>query len=1344
MSLKPASYKLWAVVSLISVLILGALFTWSWVVRADNIFRQEMVREGNQIIQSLSTSHFQDLSFTSSDLYNPVYKRLQRQMVAGVEILQQCCSWNLRFNYFSLYSIVRKNGSYIFGPESIPPDDPQASPVGTIYHEPPDALTGVYRTMKPVIHGPYRNEYGEFISVFIPSPNPTLETVTVVFGVDVMANEYRRMLRRSAIFPLSLTLLFIILILSSLYAFHWRDSNRESHHWAMKNIHTVVTIIFGIFVTVAASYTLNRLSQYSIRESFFIRLADEIHTRIRFEVRQLFNQNLEGLGRLFEASEDVTSTEFNAYTDKLTRSPALDSWIWVPFVPAKNLTGFHATHLDQDGNKIEIWQIDTTGNPIPVHPREYYFPITYQCSPDGSAEFLGFDLGSVPEIREVLEKALATRLRQVTEPNAFLQEESNLIYTFRPVFSTDSDHSISGFVGAAIDMQAFLDDVQLRSIPDSSTIINADVFRLHRTGNYSQIGFKLIASNHDPVQPDPPTVTHLRANEGFQLIRPLFINGKSFAIRTSVNSGDWNAFRSHSWWVTLIIGLTATALVGILVRLIATRRDYLEQMVTERTAALVESTKQYRLIWESTIDGMRLTDADGIILDVNAAYCEMVHKDRDDLVGKPLSIVYQGDHERINEKHRERFKSGSIPAHAENQVVLHDGTKRWLETSNTTLENEEKQPEAVLCVFRDMTTRKNAELDLADSENRFRLIFENNHAVMLIIDPQNGEIIEANPAAMSFYGYDRHELIGMEVSEINTLSKEEIQAEMDRAQKKERKYFEFKHRLSNDEIRDVEIYSGPILYKGGNYLYSLIFDVTDRKAAQLELKETATALREAKQRFQSLYENTTIGLYRTTPDGEIIMANPALIEMLGYEDFHDLSQHNLNDPEFRVKFARSEFVQEIEKNGVVTGRETMWPRKDGSKLCIRESARLFKDDQGRVLYYDGSIEDITDKRQLEQQLRHSQKMEGIGSLAGGIAHDFNNMLTIINGYSELMLMETRAGDQNYQRIKDIYDTGVSAAALTRQLLAFSRKQAIELKVTDLNSIIEQMKKLLERAIGEDIELEFLPGEHLHAVKVDRSQTEQVLMNLAINARDAMPTGGKLTIESRNIFLDNQYCKQHFNVNPGEYVQVAISDSGSGMDQVTQERIFEPFFTTKERGQGTGLGLSTVFGIVRQSGGHIQVYSEVGQGTVFKIYLPVVYAEPETEQSTTGDNLVTGTETILVVDDSEKVRQIAEYILAGSGYHVILADSGSAALATLRQSRTKIDLLLTDVVMPGMSGRELADMAIEYAPELKVLYMSGYTDNAIVHHGILEEGIYFTSKPLYPRKLSEKVREVLDS
>ncbi|PIZ69517.1 MAG: hypothetical protein COY19_01745, partial [Candidatus Marinimicrobia bacterium CG_4_10_14_0_2_um_filter_48_9] len=1056
-----------------------------------------------------------------------------------------------------------------------------------------------------------------------------------------------------------------------------------------------------------------------------------------------FNHNLEGLGRFFEASEEVSPTEFHIYTDGLTRSLALYTWIWAPAVPAKNLADFRAKHPDQHSNSLEIWELDHTGNVIPAQPREVYYPIMYQHARNGYVTMTGFDLGSIPEIRRTLEKVVATGLRQTTESGVFIEENRSLIYTFRAVSGADADHPVAGFVGATIDLQAFLNEVLLRSVPDSSTLVTADVFRLLSTGDYSPIGYKLVASTQNPVLPEEPVIAQLEATERFRLVRPLFLNGKSFAVVIRAGSSGWNAFKSNSLWVALIIGLIATALLGILVRLIVTRRGYLERVVRERTTELNEINKRYRLIWESTIDGMRLTDADGIILDVNAAYCKMVHKDRNDLVGKPLSIVYQGDYERIERKHQERFKNRSIPAYAENQLILHDGTKRWFESSNAYIDDAD-QPQAVLCVFRDITIRKEAEARLVESENRFRQIFENSHAVMLIINPRDGRIIEANPAAMSFYGYDRHELIGMEVSEINTLSKEEIQAEMDRAQKKERKYFEFKHRLSNDEIRDVEIYSGPILYKGGNYLYSLIFDVTDRKAAQLELKETATALREAKQRFQSLYENTTIGLYRTTPDGEIIMANPALIEMLGYEDFHDLSQHNLNDPEFRVKFARSEFVQEIEKNGVVTGRETMWPRKDGSKLCIRESARLFKDDQGRVLYYDGSIEDITDKRQLEQQLRHSQKMEGIGSLAGGIAHDFNNMLTIINGYSELMLMETGPGDQNYQRIKDIYDAGVSAAALTRQLLAFSRKQAIELKVTDLNSIIEQMKKLLERAIGEDIELEFLPGEHLHAVKVDRSQTEQVLMNLAINARDAMPTGGKLTIESRNIFLDKQYCKQHFNVNPGEYVQVAISDSGSGMDQVTQERIFEPFFTTKERGQGTGLGLSTVFGIVRQSGGHIQVYSEVGQGTVFKIYLPVVYAEPETEQLTTGDNLVTGTETILVVDDSEKVRQLVEYILAGSGYHVILADSGSAALATLRQSRTKIDLLLTDVVMPGMSGRELADMAIEYAPELKVLYMSGYTDNAIVHHGILEEGIYFTSKPLYPRKLSEKVREVLDS
>jgi signal transduction histidine kinase/ActR/RegA family two-component response regulator len=385
------------------------------------------------------------------------------------------------------------------------------------------------------------------------------------------------------------------------------------------------------------------------------------------------------------------------------------------------------------------------------------------------------------------------------------------------------------------------------------------------------------------------------------------------------------------------------------------------------------------------------------------------------------------------------------------------------------------------------------------------------------------------------------------------------------------------------------------------------------------------------------------------------------------------------------------------------------------------------------------------RKELEDQLRQSQKLEGIGQLAGGVAHDFNNLLTAITGQSQMCLRQLNVDDPLYRRIEQIIKAGDRASALTRQLLAFSRKQILQPKILDLNHIVVELHKMLQRLIGEDIDLMMGLAPELGSVKADPNQLEQVLMNLAVNARDAMPLGGKLTIETSNVYLSEEFAGRHASVPPGQYVMFAVSDTGCGMDAETQAHIFEPFFTTKEVGKGTGLGLSTVYGIVKQSSGTIWVYSEPGTGTTFKIYLPR-FDGPAAEVSVAADNLelLRGSETVLLVEDEEVVRDMATDILRESGYHVLEAKHGNEALILSKQYRGEIHLMLTDVVMPQMSGRELAEQLTPLRRDMKVLYMSGYTDDAIVHHGVLEEGTAFIGKPFSPDALARKVRETLDA
>ena len=518
-----------------------------------------------------------------------------------------------------------------------------------------------------------------------------------------------------------------------------------------------------------------------------------------------------------------------------------------------------------------------------------------------------------------------------------------------------------------------------------------------------------------------------------------------------------------------------------------------------------------------------------------------------------------------------------------------------------------------------------------------------------------------------------------------------------------------------------------------------------------EQKQSEEALRKGEERFKELFDNAPIGYQEFNTEGHITRVNRTELEMLGYTEEEMLGRHAWDFVTETV------WIEALKKR--LTGEspvgqvlERTFRRKDGTTFPALIYERFIRDDEGQIIGIRSTIQDITELKQVEErmntlqeQLRQSQKMEAIGRLAGGIAHDFNNLLTVINGYSQLSFFELKEGDPLKGNIEEIQKASQRASELTRQLLAFSRRQILEFMVFDLNTILRDLDKMLHRIIGEDIELVYLLSDNLGKIKTDPGQIEQVILNLAINARDAMPSGGKLTIETANVFLNESYTHSHADVKPGPYVMLSVTNTGGGMSQEAKEHIFEPFFTTKEKGMGTGLGLSTVYGIVKQSGGDIWFYSEPGMGTAFKIYLPNVDEIPmKLKEKEMEEELPLGNETILVVEDELSVRDLAARVLERQGYELLEASNGNEALRLVQDhAGKKIDLLLTDVVMPGMSGSELADRLRSSHAEARVLYMSGYTNNSVVHHGILEPGIYFLQKPFSPEALAQKVREVLD-
>jgi two-component system cell cycle sensor histidine kinase/response regulator CckA len=538
----------------------------------------------------------------------------------------------------------------------------------------------------------------------------------------------------------------------------------------------------------------------------------------------------------------------------------------------------------------------------------------------------------------------------------------------------------------------------------------------------------------------------------------------------------------------------------------------------------------------------------------------------------------------------------------------------------------------------------------------------------------------------------------------------------------------------------VQTYSKNIRY--GERDKEILTFVARQLASAVEIKRNEQALRRSEARYRSLVQSSVYGIYRSSLEGRFLDVNPALITMLGYASAEEVL---LLDPEKDV-FAHAEehtrLIEEFRRTGRLDGIEVKWKRKDSSAITIRISGRAVSSADEPADVLEAIAEDVTDRRVLEDQFRQAQKMEAVGRLAGGVAHDFNNLLMVISGYAEVILANLPLDHPLHEKGRAIQAAADRATTLTRQLLAFSRKQLLELKVVDVNAIVQDMERLLRPLIGENVELTTSLAPDAAHTRADAGQLEQVLMNLVVNAKDAMPGGGKLTIETQNIVMNESHRRGQTFIRPGDYVRLSVGDTGMGMDKETQSRIFEPFFTTKEKGKGTGLGLSTVYGIVKQSGGYVLVQSELQRGTAFHIYLPRAEGVAEKYAPPVAPAALGGTETVLLVEDEDSVRQLVRDTLAAKGYQVVEAENGEAGLSAAARHDGRIDLIITDVVMPGMGGRELVKQLAKLRPETRVLYLSGYTEDSILSEGTIERGAAFLQKPFTLQNLSRKVREVL--
>jgi len=704
-----------------------------------------------------------------------------------------------------------------------------------------------------------------------------------------------------------------------------------------------------------------------------------------------------------------------------------------------------------------------------------------------------------------------------------------------------------------------------------------------------------------------------------------------------------------------------------------------KQQLVERRAA----EEKYRSIFENAVEGIFQTTSDGHYLSVNPALVRMHGYDSpEELMETNTNIqhqVYVDPDRRVKFKHLLETQ-GEVRGF-ESQFFRKDGSTFWVSMNARAIRDGSGALIFDEGTVEDITERKRAEEILKQSEENARQLAQEN-AVMAEI----GRIISSTLNIDEVY-----ESFSKEVKQIISFDRIVINF-IDTEKSTVKNVYISGKRLQDRNVRDVYPLEG-----SGN-------------AEMVRTKSTLLIQTEDFNEFQDRF--------------------PTLLST-----FQAGFRSIMNVPLFSKGKIIGGLLLRSRKPYAYTDKDVRLAERIGSQIAgAIANAQLYAE----------RIQAEKERAALEEQLRQSQKMEAIGQLAGGIAHDFNNLLTVISGYSEFSLRELQGDSDLRENLEEIKKAARRASDLTRQLLAFSRRQILEMEVLDLNTVLGDLDKMLCRMIGEHIELVTTFSENLGRIKTDRGQIEQVIMNLAINARDAMPSGGKIIIGTTNVELDEDYAHKHTAVKPGRYVMLSVSDTGVGMTPEVRDRIFEPFFTTKEKGKGTGLGLSTVYGIVKQSGGNIWVYSEPGHGTTFKIYLPIM-DEPfeEAVERKVSKELPGGSETVLIVEDDKEVRMLAMRILKTQGYRVLEASHGGDALRVLEEWKGPIDLMVTDVVMPEMSGRELANRLIPFHPKIKVLFMSGYTDNAIVHHGVLDKGINYIQKPFTMDGLGRKVREVLD-
>ncbi|MDA3874931.1 MAG: PAS domain S-box protein [Kiritimatiellae bacterium] len=770
--------------------------------------------------------------------------------------------------------------------------------------------------------------------------------------------------------------------------------------------------------------------------------------------------------------------------------------------------------------------------------------------------------------------------------------------------------------------------------------------------------------------------------------------------------------------------------------------------LTERkqaTAALVESEKRFRELVQNMPIALVEHGPDTTVSYANPMACRLLGLTLEQMLGKTAidpAWHFLGDE-------GSKLPLDDYPVNMALQAV--DGTisdlvlgirrldredTTWVQCNGHTVRNMVGDIQQVVITFSDLTELRRAEEAQRDAQARYQILFDQSPDGVVIIDPETARLLEFNETAHRQLGYSREEFAQLSIFDLDVAeTPEETRARIRNVSRDGRNDFETLHRTRQGEIRNIQVTAQYTEELGSPVCHCVWRDITAQKQAAESQARLATAVEQAAE-----------AIIITDTSGTILFVNPSFEAISGYTRAEVLGRNPsiLKGGKHDAAFYRS--MWDTLGAGEAWQSHFINSKKDGALYEVEATVSPVRDAAGAVVNYVAVQRDVTHEVQLEAQFRQSQKMESVGRLAGGVAHDFNNMLQIILAYAEMSILDMEPGQSLYPKLQEIKQATLRSASLTRQLLAFARIQPTNPKILHLNETVSDMFKMLQRLISEDIKLVWRPGENLNPIRIDPTQIDQILVNLCVNAQDAISGNGEIIIETGNVTLDHSYCAIHAELIPGDYVFLTVSDTGCGMDAETLEKIFEPFFTTKEVGKGTGLGLATVYGIVKQNQGFIYPYSEPGQGTTFKVYLPQIKnPSPESDGGDAAPRLPDARgETVLLVEDEPALRDVYTLFLDELGYTVLSAETPEEALRVSAQHADVIQLLLTDVVMPGMNGKELSEAVRAINPSIKVLFMSGYSTDVIAHHGVLDQDADFIAKPFSYSDLARKVHDVLKS